>query len=99
MKNPIHDPQKEIEDLGQLVSDALVQTKDGATVRLSDLEDRANRLCEYLLALPALEARPYAARLERLIEGMNTLEDAMASNFNALATSVGPLGPELLANR
>lgn len=99
MKNAIQNPNAEIEDIERLVGEALERAGAGGAVNLSDLDDRANRLCEYLLALPALEARPYAARLESLIDRMNALEDAMAANYNALSSGVGPFGPVLQANR
>jgi hypothetical protein len=97
MMNQIPDPRREIDELSRVVAEALAHSKTGLAVNLSDLEARANRICEYLLALPALEARPYAARLERLIDGMNALEDAIASGFGALAAGVGPHGPVMHA--
>ncbi len=99
MKNAIQDPNAEIEDIERLVGEALEHAGAGGAVNLSDLDDRANRLCEYLLALPALEARPYAARLESLIDRMNVLEDAMAANYKALSSGFATFGPVLQANR
>jgi hypothetical protein len=93
MMKQIADPRSEIEELSRVVTEALRQTKTGLAANLSDLETRANRICEYLLALPALEARPYAAKLEHIIDGMNTLEDAIASEFGAFAANVDPDQP------
>ncbi len=48
MKNAIQDPNAEIEDIERLVGEALEHAGAGGAVNLSDLDDRANRLCEYL---------------------------------------------------
>ena len=90
------DPRSEIEELNRVVNQALKQTKSGLPVNLTDLEIQATRICEYLLALPAPEAHLYAAVLERLIGGMNALEEAITSGFDTLASGVGPHGPVAL---
>ncbi|NQV81401.1 MAG: hypothetical protein HQ495_12670 [Alphaproteobacteria bacterium] len=92
MKTRPLDPRNELKELDELITDALAQTKSGLSVSLGDLEERANVVCEYLLALPALEARPYAARLERLIDSLNALEDAITTSFGKLAASAGFAG-------
>ncbi len=84
MKTQAMNPRTELINLNNLVNDALAQARDGLAVDLNDLETRAERLCEYLLALPALEARPYAARLEKLIDGMNALEDVITASFSKI---------------
>jgi hypothetical protein len=89
MMNQIPNPRAEIDDLSRVVSDALKQAKSGLTVSLSDLDDRANKLCQYLLSLPAPEARPYAAKLECLVDGLNLLEETISANFNVLSAGTG----------
>jgi hypothetical protein len=37
--------------------------------------------------------------LERLIDGINTLEEAITSGFGALAAGVGPHGPVMLPTK
>ena len=95
--NQTPDPRSEIEELSRVVTEALKNTKSGLAVNLTDLEAHATRICEHLLALPAPEARPYAAMLERLIDGINALEEAITSGFGALAAGVGPHGPVMQA--
>ena len=94
--NMTPDPRSEIEELSRVVTEALKHTKSGLAVNLNDLEAHTTRICEYLLALPAPEARPYATMLERLIDGINALEEAITSGFGALAAGVGPHGPVML---
>ena len=91
--NQTPDPRSEIEELSRVVTEALKHTKSGLAVNLTDLEAHATRICEYLLALPAPEARPYAAILERLIERINALEETITSGLGALAAGVVPHGP------
>lgn len=95
MKHPLLNPAVELEQLGTQIDDALGLAQDGLAVNLSDLEERASALCEYLLALPALEARPYAAKLEHLIGGLNALEEAIASNFGNLVANTSSPGVDL----
>ncbi|MEQ8248384.1 MAG: hypothetical protein RID42_11965 [Alphaproteobacteria bacterium] len=95
MKHPALNPAVELKQLGDRIDDALSHAKDGMAVNLSDLEERASALCEYLLALPALEARPYAVKLERLITGLNALEEAIASSFGNLVANAVAVGPDL----
>ena len=97
--NQIPGPRSEIEELSRVVTEALKHTKSGLAVNLTDLETHATHICEYLLALPAPEARPYAAMLERLIDGINALEEAITSGFGALAAGVGPHGPVMLPTK
>jgi hypothetical protein len=97
--NQIPDPRSEIEELSRVVTEALKHTKSGLAVNLTDLETHATHICEYLLALPAPEARPYAAMLERLIDGINALEESITSGFGALAAGVGPHGPVMLPTK
>lgn len=97
MMKHITDPRGAIDELSRVIDEALKQSKAGMAVNLSDLESRATRICEYLLALPALEARSYAAKLERLIDGMNALEETITTDFGALAAGVGPHGPVMHA--
>ncbi len=95
MKHHLLNPAAELKQLGTKIDDALGAAKDGLAVNLSDLEERASALCEYLLALPALEARPYAAKLEHLIAGLNTLEEVIASSFGNLVANASSAGIDL----
>ena len=95
MKHPLLNPAVELKQLGTQIDDALGLAQDGLAVNLSDLEERASALCEYLLALPALEARPYAAKLEHLIAGLNTLEEVIASSFGNLVANASSAGIDL----
>ena len=90
------DPRSEIEELNRVVNQALKQTKSGLPVNLTDLETHTTRICEHLLTLPPPEAHPYAAILERLIGGINALEEAITTSFGTLASEVGPHRPVML---
>lgn len=87
MKSKPMNPRTELINLNDLVHAALNRAKEGYSVDVADIEGRAERLCEFLLALPALEARPYAARLEKLIGAMNQLEDAMTASFGRIMST------------
>jgi len=89
MKTQAVNPRTELINLNKLVNDALTAAREGLAVDLNDLEERADRLCESLIALPALEARPYAARLEKLIDGMNALEDVITASFGKIMAQSG----------
>lgn len=89
MKKTSINPRRELIELKELVTTALSNVQEGMSVDLDDLEQRANTLCEYLLALPALEARPYASRLETLIASMNQLENAITAQFSRLMAQPG----------
>lgn len=90
MKTDPINPRRELIELSKLVTEALGTVRDGMAVDLNSLEERADNLCQYLLALPALEARPYASRLEKLIDGMNELEEAITAQFSKLMAQSGP---------
>jgi hypothetical protein len=68
---------KEIAEISALVDEARETAAEGAPITLGNLARRVDYLCTQLVAMPREEATLHVSRLEKLLDELNRLRDAI----------------------
>ncbi|WP_029008865.1 hypothetical protein [Azospirillum halopraeferens] len=85
------------------VAAALAQARDeaegGAWLDLDGLGERVRTVCDAALALAPEEARPLLARLEAVVDALDSLAAVLARQRDALAAAGPVIGPHTARRR
>ena len=71
-------PDDEFEQLIQIVRHAQAAAAEGQPVDLGDLARRTDRLCTHISSLAPEDSRPFGARLQKLVGGLDDLTEQLS---------------------